>query len=277
MENTAPGEDAAEAASQRGAEPCSEASVEESGDERLQSAVVAAGEVPRSAKCEVKETVRELLERFGLSREDLVSAYDECVQERGGQVRVEKNCLDEAAAVGVAAAAQAAAGSELGGKTAVEQLPNDGGESLTDATCGGRQLQAAANGPATPSKPEVVEAMETEEEEQEEEEEEEDDDEESQRVENGQGNGKLARTEQLCRRNGTLLHQRSVGVGVCKTSSPLEEKEEVDKMQCLVQSALRVYEASSMQSELGQKRRCHFTLEDELTLQPSSFAQELLE
>ncbi len=50
---------------------------------------------------------------------------------------------------------------------------------------------------------------------------------------------------------------------------------EVGKMQHLVQSAIKSYETSSI-SELGQKRKM-FSLEEELNLKPSPFAQELLE
>ena len=51
----------------------------------------------------------------------------------------------------------------------------------------------------------------------------------------------------------------------------------VGKMQSLVRSALESFEtASPVMSEIGQKRK-HFTLEEELRLQPSTFAQQLLE
>ena len=51
----------------------------------------------------------------------------------------------------------------------------------------------------------------------------------------------------------------------------------VGKMQSLVRTALESYEtASPVMSEIGQKRK-HFTLEEELRLQPSPFAQQLLE
>ena len=52
---------------------------------------------------------------------------------------------------------------------------------------------------------------------------------------------------------------------------------EVGKMQTLVRSAIESYETSPLVfSELGAKRKL-FTLEEELNLQPSTFAQELLE
>lgn len=55
------------------------------------------------------------------------------------------------------------------------------------------------------------------------------------------------------------------------------ESSHVGKMQSLVRSALESYETSSpIGSEIGQKRK-HFTLEEELRLQPSPFAQQLLE
>lgn len=55
------------------------------------------------------------------------------------------------------------------------------------------------------------------------------------------------------------------------------ESSHVGKMQSLVRSALESYEtASPVGSEIGQKRK-HFTLEEELRLQPSPFAQQLLE
>lgn len=62
-----------------------------------------------------------------------------------------------------------------------------------------------------------------------------------------------------------------VGVGVGGDGS------QVGKMQSLVRTALESYEtASPVISEIGQKRK-HFTLEEELRLQPSPFAQQLLE
>lgn len=52
---------------------------------------------------------------------------------------------------------------------------------------------------------------------------------------------------------------------------------QVGKMQSLVRSAMESYEtASPVTAELGQKRK-HFTLEEELRLLPSPFAQQLLE
>lgn len=63
-----------------------------------------------------------------------------------------------------------------------------------------------------------------------------------------------------------------VGVGVGG-----EGGSQVGKMQSLVRTALESYEtASPVMSEIGQKRK-HFTLEEELRLQPSPFAQQLLE
>lgn len=62
-----------------------------------------------------------------------------------------------------------------------------------------------------------------------------------------------------------------IGVGVAGDGS------QVGKMQSLVRTALESYEtASPVISEIGQKRK-HFTLEEELRLQPSPFAQQLLE
>ena len=62
-----------------------------------------------------------------------------------------------------------------------------------------------------------------------------------------------------------------VGIGVGGDGS------QVGKMQTLVRTALESYEtASPVISEIGQKRK-HFTLEEELRLQPSPFAQQLLE
>lgn len=188
-----------------------------------------------TAKEEVKETVRSLVERFGLSREDLVSAYDECVQEKDEQeVRLERN----------------GSTSLLQGLEPVQQSAS----SAADAdTCSSPvQMNGVSEG-----------AMELEEE-GEEREQSGEDEEEDEMKEDSQ-----TETGVWVRENGTRLGSLSDG-------SPLEEKEEVDKMQTLVQSALRVYEASSLPPELGQKRRS-FTLEDELNLQPTSFAQELLE
>lgn len=52
---------------------------------------------------------------------------------------------------------------------------------------------------------------------------------------------------------------------------------EVGKMQNLVRSAIESYETSpSVFTDLGAKRK-QFTLEEELSMQPSPFAQELLE
>lgn len=68
------------------------------------------------------------------------------------------------------------------------------------------------------------------------------------------------------------------------TPSPVMEGEEqeeeelhgeVGKMQTLVKSAIQSYETSSI-AEIGQKRKM-FSLEEELNLKPSPFAQELLE
>lgn len=187
-----------------------------------------------TAKEEVRETVRSLVERFRLSREDLVSAYDECMQERDGQeVRLEKN---ESAR-------------SLQQTLELEPVQPSASSAAAAAACSeGVQMNGVSDG-----------AMELQEEGEERElsgEEEDEDEIKSEAREWG-------------RENGSRLESLS-------DSSPLEEKEEVDKMQTLVQSALRVYEASSLVPELGQKRRC-FTLEEELSLQPSSFAQELLE
>ena len=51
---------------------------------------------------------------------------------------------------------------------------------------------------------------------------------------------------------------------------------EIGKMQTLVQSALQSYETSPAASELGTKRKM-FSLEEELNMRPTMFAQELLE
>ena len=51
---------------------------------------------------------------------------------------------------------------------------------------------------------------------------------------------------------------------------------EIGKMQTLVQSALQSYETSPAASELGSKRKL-FSLEEELNMRPTMFAQELLE
>ena len=57
----------------------------------------------------------------------------------------------------------------------------------------------------------------------------------------------------------------------------MTERSHVGKMQTLVRTAMESYEtASPVTSEIGQKRK-HFTLEEELRLQPSPFAQQLLE
>ena len=183
-----------------------------------------------SAKEEVKRTVRSLVERFGLSREDLVSAYDECVQEgQEAEVRLEKS-------------------------EAVQCATN---AFLQESKCSGAlNAGVQVNGSGEFSSGVVMEVQ-----------------------EEGEGLGDGAAMEgrggnDTCDENGAVIESGAE----CgrEENGQLEEKEEVDKMQTLVQSALRVYEASSITQELGQKRRS-FTLEEELNLQPTSFAQELLE
>lgn len=186
-----------------------------------------------SVKEEVKRTVRSLVERFGLSREDLVSAYDECVLERDEQeVRVEKND----AAFGAAFVQQQA--SKCDETSASVQVNGVSGESIMEVQEeGGGSLERVAM-----------------------------------RREEGGTRDSRSERKRWEKENGTGERE----LESVSDSSQVEEKEEVDKMQTLVQSALRVYEATSLTPELGQKRRC-FTLEEELNLQPSSFAQELLE
>ena len=184
---------------------------------------------PFSAKEEVKRTVRSLVERFGLSREDLVSSYDECMLERERQrVRVEKN--DTAFVL-------------------QKQSPSRG-----TAMSGSSRVQV--NGASDFADGSVMDAQE-------------------------EGDVVASTAAQEEKDDGITLWEkendtRESRLESVSDGSPMEEKEEVDKMQSLVQSALRVYEATSMTPELGQKRRC-FTLEEELTLQPTPFAQELLE
>ena len=237
--------------------------------------------VARSAKCEVKTAVRSLVERFGLSREDLVSAYEECVQEmqHGREVRVEKN--------GTVAAGTAVVVVEPGEEDELlredQELPSPAEQPSTHSRtrCTASSISSSAgeslhsiNGAPSPELLDIV--SETDEsgapmeaEEEGEQQEEEDDSQQQQ----WQQNGTAGAVPALVPARGVVLER----AGSVSSGPPLEEKEEVDKMQTLVQSALRVYEASSMQAEIGQKRRCHFSLEDELTLQPSPFAQELLE
>lgn len=184
-------------------------------------------------KEELKRIVHNLVERFGLTKEDLVSAYDECIAERNdAEVRVEKNeSQDDAAFVQHSLQQHVASNcSNVGLQVNGESALSDGG--IMDA-------QEDRNSTAT-----VDDAEDDAEEEMEDE-----------QIEKEKENG--SQLESVI-------------------DNKVEEKEEVDKMQTLVQSALRVYEATSMTPEIGQKRRC-FTLEDELSLQPSSFAQELLE
>ena len=181
---------------------------------------------PFSAREEVKRTVRSLVERFGLSREDLVSSYDECMLERDGEgVRVQKN------------------------DAAFVQSPSHG-------TAASSSPRVHVNGASDFAEANAMDAQE------------EGDVEASTAAQEEKDDGMKLWDKENDTRERRL---ESVSEG-----SSMEEKEEVDKMQSLVQSALRVYEATSMTPELGQKRRC-FTLEDELTLQPTPFAQELLE
>ena len=182
---------------------------------------------PFSAREEVKRTVRSLVERFGLSREDLVSSYDECMLERDREgVRVQKN------------------------DAAFVQSPSRGtaASSSPRVHVNGASDFAEANAMDAQEEGDVVASTAAQEE-------------------------KDADGMKLWDKENDTRERRLESVS---EGSSMEEKEEVDKMQSLVQSALRVYEATSMTPELGQKRRC-FTLEDELTLQPTPFAQELLE
>ncbi len=102
-------------------------------------------------------------------------------------------------------------------------------------------------------------------------------------------------TSKLVETNGTGVHADGnptvqgageEGVGRVLPAVPMEleaegeegEEElqgEVGKMQNLVKSAIHSYETSSI-VELGQKRKL-FSLEEELNMKPTSFAQELLE
>ena len=175
-------------------------------------------------KDEMRRAVRALVERFGLSREELLAAYDECLRERAG----EHMCVDKSERMQCTAMQVS---DESGGCAGVGVQINGASEfaERMDVQKGGRGGGGGGGG-------------------------------------EGDEGGRVEREGRDERgRNG----QEENGQG--------EEKEEVDKMQTLVQSALRVYEASSSTAvEIGQKRRS-FTLEDELNLQPSSFAQELLE
>ena len=184
------------------------------------------GRSPFSAREEVKRTVRSLVERFGLSREDLVSSYDECMLEidREG-VRVQKN------------------------DAAFVQSPSCG-------TAANSSPRVHVNGASDFAEGNAMDAQE-----------------EGDVVASTAAREEKDDGMKLWDKENDTRERRLESVS---EGSPMEEKEEVDKMQSLVQSALRVYEATSMTPELGQKRRC-FTLEDELTLQPTPFAQELLE
>ena len=272
MEKTSHSEQAVDAPGEQETAFCSSGDVEATGSSGGIS-VQERGDLD-SAKYEVKRTLRSLVERFGLSREDLVSAYDECVQDDGRVVRVERN------GAATKFTAEADEGDEL------ELHEQEEGRLAEHPVANGRIPDARKrrlNGALSGAGPDATlgsdsgagAAMEVEEEgeegEQETEEEEEQDGEPA----------KLRRVlgaELWTKRNGTgggggVIHR----LGSLSDCSPLEEKEEVDKMQTLVQSALRVYEASSIHPEIGQKRRSYFSLEDELTLQPSPFVQELLE
>ena len=223
-----------------------------------------------SAKYEVKRTVRSLVERFGLSREDLVSAYDECVQEQRDEreVRVERNDAAKTFTVVVGAGDLELHEQQQQRRHAEHPVENGAvADARTRRVNGAASDElAAASDSGAGSEGAAMEVDEEGEESTEQEEEQDGEPVKARRVEvelwnkrNGTGGGGCHRLESL------------------SDCSPLEEKEEVDKMQTLVQSALRVYEASSMHPEIGQKRRGYFSLEDELTLQPSPFVQELLE
>lgn len=191
------------------------------------------------AKDEVKRMMRSLLERFELSREDLVSAYDECMQERDGkEVRVERNDVVFVEAIQKQAPQLAAQLTAANNRKAI----------CNDVQLNGTSEIAGAE----------MELQEAGDEEQ-----------------SGEDEPtKIGSAQRKASESGTCGESSPESLSEC--SPRLEEKEEVDKMQTLVQSALRVYEASSIIPELGQKRRC-LTLEDELSLKPSPFAQELLE
>lgn len=190
-----------------------------------------------SRREEVKRIVQGLVERFGLTKEDLVSAYDECIAERdGAEVRVEKNESDDAL---VQQEQQQHRHTASNCREAGLQVNGESDNGIMNVQEEGDNIHVAG---AVDETREDEEAAEEEREDM-----------------------------QIEREKDNETQLESV-----IDSNQVEEKEEVDKMQTLVQSALRVYEATSMTPELGQKRRC-FTLEDELTLQPSSFAQELLE
>ena len=178
---------------------------------------------------ELKRAVRSLVERYGVSREDLLSVYDECLHGEDGEYeeyrREVKIARVENAAVAV-------------------QVSNNGGQ------CVGGSVR-------TNGSTHFVGGLEA--------------------LEEGEGGGEEAEVEEIKEREIRMETGRN-GNGHEEERTG-EEKEEVDKMQTLVQSALRVYEASSSSPtavEVGQKRRC-FTLEEELTTQPSPFAAELLE
>ena len=278
MENTTRSEQAVDVAGERGAEFCSGEESSGAPGSLQQQRVVAS-----SAKCEVKRTVRSLVERFGLSREDLVSAYDECVLEGDGrEVRVERNDAAPSAApafTGVIVVA-GGEGEELHEKQTRRLAkrfppPLENGEMRT-VFAPEQSGRVRVNGASSTNEHSPCgvsgSAMEVEEEGDEGEG-------QTQREEARDGEAENSRRGERETWNGSNSSsgeesRRLESVSEC---SPLEEKEEVDKMQTLVQSALRVYEASSMQPEIGQKRRGYFSLEDELTLQPSTFVQELLE
>lgn len=186
---------------------------------------------------EVRRVVQGLVEQFGVTKEDLVSAYDECIAERDDEeVRVEKNeCVD--------------------GLVQQEQQQHRHNAS----NCRDASLQV--NGESTLSDKGIMDVQE-----------EGNDVHDAGTVDDRREAAEEEREDTQVEKEKENRTQLESVID----SNQVEEKEEVDKMQTLVQSALRVYEATSMTPELGQKRRC-FTLEDELTLQPSSFAQELLE
>lgn len=81
----------------------------------------------------------------------------------------------------------------------------------------------------------------------------------------GEGGGSITGAEGECQQDG-------------EENMDAEEQfdAEVGKMQNLVRSAMHSYETSPVTSELGVKRKM-FSLEEELNMKPTSFAQELLE
>lgn len=247
----------------------------------------------RSVRTEVKQTIKMLVERFGISREDLVSAYDECLQ-----VSNARKVRSEAAPAAVFTTVLAReTDNDMQGERFVQQLvlSEDEEEDQIRATEQPRSamvlVQRCDDGTAATTSQhlggggggggetfsEQVAAMDVDR-----------DNIDIQREQQGleeldSEHAKSPGREEselqwTTKHNGNQGVKGNYRLGSSGDYIPLEEKEEVDKMQTLVQSALRVYEASSVnQYEIGQKRRRCFSLEDDLALQPSSFILELLE